>query len=69
MEIKARISGTIVEVTAKEGDTVAVRQPLGKMEAMKMEQPILSTAAGTVKSVQANVGDRVKSGQVLFVVE
>ncbi|MGN1002014.1 MAG: biotin/lipoyl-containing protein [Oscillospiraceae bacterium] len=69
MEIKARISGQIVEVTAKEGDTVAVRQPLGKMEAMKMEQPILSPVAGTVKQVIAKAGTKVKSGEVLFVVE
>lgn len=69
MEIKARISGLVTEIVAKEGDAVAVRQPLGKMEAMKMEQPILSPAAGTVKSVAVKVGDKVKSGQVLFVVE
>jgi len=69
MEIKARISGTIVQITAKEGDAVKVRQPLGKMEAMKMEQPILSNVEGTVKSVNVGVGDRVKSGQVLFVIE
>lgn len=69
MEVKARISGVIIEVIAKEGDTVAVRQPLGKMEAMKMEQPIISPVAGTVKSVAAQKGDKVKSGQVLFVIE
>lgn len=69
MEVKARINGSIIEITAKEGDTVAYRQPLGKMEAMKMEQPILSPVDGIVKSVTAQVGSKVKSGEVLFIIE
>lgn len=69
MEIKARIPGQIVAVDVKEGDKVEVRQIIGKMEAMKMEQPIPSTAAGTVTKVAVAVGDKVKPGQTMFVVE
>lgn len=69
MEIKARIPGSIVEVSVKEGDAVSVRQILGKVEAMKMEQPIPCPVAGTVKTVAVAVGDNIKAGQVLFVVE
>ena len=69
MEVKARIGGSIVEINVKEGDTVALRQPLGKMEAMKMEQPILATAAGTVKTIAVKVGDKVTSGAVIMVIE
>ena len=69
MDIKSRLPGAIVEVSVKEGDAVAVRQILGKMEAMKMEQPIPSPVAGTVKRVAVSGGDKVKQGQVLFVVE
>lgn len=69
MDVKARIPGTIMEVSVKEGDAVQVRQLLGKVEAMKMEQPIPCPAAGTVKSVKVAAGDKVKAGQVLFVVE
>lgn len=69
MEIKARISGKVIAVAVNVGDTVSVRQPLGKMEAMKMEQPILSPVAGAVKEIRAAVGASVKSGEVLFIVE
>ena len=69
MEVKSRISGNIIEIAVKVGDKVSAGQALGKMEAMKMEQPILSRAGGTVKSVNVAVGDKVRSGAVLFVVE
>lgn len=69
MDVKARIPGTIIEVSVKEGDAVKTRQLLGKVEAMKMEQPIPCPVDGTVKSVAIAVGDKVKAGQVLFVVE
>ena len=69
MEIKSRLPGNIVEIAVKEGDAVKARQVIGKLEAMKMEQPILSPVDGTVKEVKVAVNDKVKSGQVLFVVE
>lgn len=69
MEIKARMSGNISVVKVCEGDVVAVRDILAVMEAMKMEQPIPCPKAGTVKAVKVAAGDKVKSGQVMFVVE
>ena len=69
MEIKSRLPGNIVEIAVKEGDAVKARQALGKLEAMKMEQPILSPVDGTVTAVKVAVNDKVKSGQVMFVVE
>ena len=69
MEIKSRLPGNIVEVSVKEGDAVKARQVIGKLEAMKMEQPILSPVDGTVTAVKVAANDKVKSGQVMFVVE
>ena len=69
MEIKSRLPGAIIEIAVKAGDEVKPRQILGKIEAMKMEQPIPCPTAGTVKSIHVSVGDKVKAGQVLFVVE
>ena len=37
--------------------------------AMKMEQAIPCPKAGTVKAIKVAVGDKVKSGEVMFVVE
>ena len=61
--------GKIVEVKVTAGDAVKVRDILGTMEAMKMEQPIPCPKAGTIKEVKVSAGDKVKSGQVMFVVE
>lgn len=69
MDVKARMPAQIIEVSVKEGDAVKARAILGTMEAMKMEQPILCPTDGTVKSVLVKVGDKVMSGQTLFVVE
>ena len=69
MEIKYRIPGTIVAINVKPGDSVKVRDNLGTMEAMKMEQPIPCPKDGVVKEVMVAPGDKVKSGTVLLSIE
>lgn len=69
MDIKARMPGQIVEIKVAQGDAVNVRDILCVMEAMKMEQPIPSPKAGIVKEIKVGVGDKVKSGQVIAVIE
>lgn len=69
MEIKARIPGKVVSVHVKAGDAVKARSIVAVMEAMKMEQPIASPVDGTVKEVCVAVDDKVKSGDVLIVLE
>lgn len=69
MEVKARIPGMIIALNVKEGDEVKVKSVVGVMEAMKMEQPIASPVAGVVKEIKVAVKDKVKSGDVLMVIE
>lgn len=69
MDIKARMAGLIASVQVKEGDTVKVKDILAVMEAMKMEQPVPCPKAGSVKAVLVSAGDKVKTGQTLFVIE
>ena len=69
MEIKARIPGMITAINVNVGDEVKVKSVVGVMEAMKMEQPIASPVAGVVKEIKVAVKDKVKSGQVLMVIE
>lgn len=69
MEIKARMPGQIMAINVAVGDAVNVKDILGTIEAMKMEQPIPCPKAGTVKEILVAVGDKVKSGQALFNVE
>lgn len=68
-ELKARVPGTITSWDVAVGDTVKFKQILGSMEAMKMNQPLPCPADGVVKELKAEVGERVKAGQVIAVVE
>ncbi len=66
--ITAPIPGSILEVLVKEGDTVDAGQTVFKMEAMKMENDINTTGAGTVKSIKVKVGEAVNQGQELMLI-
>ena len=70
MEIKSRVPGKIVRFEKQVGDTVAVRDVLIVMEAMKMKQQLVpSPVAGVVKEYKVQPGDRVSAGQVVAIVE
>ena len=69
MEIKTRVPGLIQAVKVKVGDQVKVKDPVVIMEAMKMEQSILSPVDGEVVDVKVEEGARVRAGAVLVVVE
>lgn len=69
MDIKARMTGKIIAVNVKAGDTVKRGEVIGTMEAMKMEQPIPSPKDGTIKEIKVAVDDKVRSGAVIAVVE
>jgi len=60
--LTAPMSGTVVAVMVKAGDTVAKGAPLMVLEAMKMEHTIAAPAAGVVTAVNFAVGDRVAEG-------
>ena len=68
-EILAPMPGTIFQVHVKEGDDVVEGQELLVLEAMKMENPIVSTTAGKVKQVDIKVDDKVAAKQQLLVIE
>ena len=69
MEIKSRVPGKIKKKKKQVGDTVAVRDVLIVMEAMKMKQLVPSPVAGVVKEYKVQPGDRVSAGQVVAIVE
>jgi biotin carboxyl carrier protein len=69
MEIKSRVPGKVVRFEKKVGDTVAVKDVLIVMEAMKMKQLVPCPVAGVVKEYKVAEGERVSAGQVLAIVE
>jgi acetyl/propionyl-CoA carboxylase alpha subunit len=65
----APMPGLIVRITVKAGDTVGQGQGLVVMEAMKMENELRASAAGTVKAVNVTPGTAVEKGTVLIEME
>jgi biotin carboxyl carrier protein len=67
--ILAPMTGTVLEVQCKPGDTVAADRTLVVLSAMKMEHKLTAGVAGIVQSVAAKAGGTVDQGAVLAVVE
>jgi acetyl/propionyl-CoA carboxylase alpha subunit len=65
----APMPGLIVRINVKAGDTVGQGQGLVVMEAMKMENELRASAAGTVKAVNVTPGIAVEKGTVLIEME
>nr|WP_293992703.1 DUF2118 domain-containing protein [uncultured Fusobacterium sp.] len=63
--VEAPMQGVILNVSVAVGDTVSEGDELVILEAMKMENPILSPYSGTVVEVSVAKGDTVNDGTVL----
>ena len=59
----------VIEVLVKVGDTVKVEQSLITVESDKASMEIPSSAAGVVKSLTVNVGDKIRQGTVVLTLE
>jgi biotin carboxyl carrier protein len=66
--ITAPMTGKIVSVKVKKGDTVKANQVLCIIEAMKMENEITALRAGAVQEVNIEDGQPVNEGETLFIV-
>ncbi len=67
--VRAPMTGTVLDVLCKAGDTVAADQTLVVVSAMKMEHKLTAGIAGTVRKVAANKGGQVEQGAELVVVD
>ncbi|MEL7601961.1 MAG: biotin/lipoyl-containing protein [Bacillota bacterium] len=66
--ISAPMPGTILSVSVKQGDTVKKGQVLMVLEAMKMENEIVSPKDGVIASVSVCAGTSVNTGVALCVI-
>jgi acetyl-CoA/propionyl-CoA carboxylase biotin carboxyl carrier protein len=62
------MQGTVVKVLVKPGDQVAAGQAVVVLEAMKMENSIVSEVAGRVLEVRVEPGSSVGAGDVVAVI-
>ncbi|PWC36041.1 biotin/lipoyl-containing protein [Azospirillum sp. TSO35-2] len=69
MELKSKMPSKIDAIKVAVGDSVTKGFELAVLEAMKMKNPLICPVDGIVKSIAVAVGDRVKPGALIMVVE
>ena len=67
-DVTMPMNGKVISVNAEVGQTVEEDAELIVIEAMKMELPVVATGSGTVKKVNAKVGESYQVGDVLVVI-
>jgi biotin carboxyl carrier protein len=67
--LTAPMPGKVVRVLVGVGDAVQVRQPVVVVEAMKMENELRASRAGTVAEVHVREGVSVDAGAPLIVIQ
>ena len=59
------MQGTVLSVAVTEGTSVAAGELICVVEAMKMENEIVSSVDGVVTALSVAPGDQVSNGQVI----
>jgi len=67
--VEVPITGKIISVDVKVGDTVKEGDVICILESMKMENPILSPVDGTVTEINVAVDQVVKPGDAIAIIE
>ena len=66
--VTSPLPGVIIEVSVKEGETVAAGQKVAVLEAMKMENEIQADRAGVVTKINVSKGDSVLEGAAIVTI-
>ncbi|WP_298260750.1 acetyl-CoA carboxylase biotin carboxyl carrier protein subunit [Bradyrhizobium sp.] len=69
IEIVTEVAGRVCTLAVQAGARVGKGDDIVVVEAMKMEIPAASQAAGIVKSILVKVDDMVSEGQAVAVIE
>ena len=67
--IEVPITGKIISVEVKVGDSVAEGDAICYIESMKMENPILAPVAGKITEIKVTKGEVVEVGKLLAIIE
>lgn len=66
--VKAPLPGVVVDINVAEGNRISKGQKLLVIEAMKMENEILSEVDGVVEKILVKKGDNIDGDQELIVI-
>lgn len=67
--VEVPITGKVLSVEVKEGDTVEEGDVICYVESMKMENPIVAPVAGKITEIQVATGQAVEVGNTIAVIE
>jgi len=69
IKIVTEVAGRVCALPKQAGEGVGEGDDVAFVEAMKMEIPVASPAAGKIKSILVSLDDVVAEGQVLAIIE
>ncbi len=69
VNVKSEIAGNVWKIQTKPGDKVEFEGELMILESMKMEIPVLSPKAGTVKEIKVAEGEAIAEGQLVAILD
>jgi biotin carboxyl carrier protein len=69
IRIVTEVAGRVCALPFEAGASIDDGEDIAFIEAMKMEIPVASPAAGTLKSILVAIDDVVAEGQVVAIIE
>lgn len=69
VSVKSEIAGSVWKIQLKPGDRVEFEGEIMILESMKMEIPVLSPKAGTIKEIKVSEGEAVGEGQLVAILD
>ena len=69
VNVKSEIAGNVWKIQTRPGDQVEADGEIMILESMKMEIPVLSPRAGTIKEIRVSEGDVIDEGQLVAILD
>ena len=69
VNVKSEIAGNVWKIQTKPGDRVEADGEIMILESMKMEIPVLSPRAGTIKEIRVSEGEAIDEGQLVAILD
>ncbi|MGY4569766.1 acetyl-CoA carboxylase biotin carboxyl carrier protein subunit [Bradyrhizobium pachyrhizi] len=69
IKVVTEVAGRVCALPVETGSSIGDGDEIAFVEAMKMEIPVTSTAAGKIKSILVKIDDVIAEGQAVAIVE
>ncbi len=69
IRVVTEVAGRVCALSVEAGASIGDGEDIAFVESMKMEIPVASPAAGTVKSILVAIDDVVAEGQAVAIIE